>query len=131
MLEKTTLKEILEVCLETGGDFAEIFEERKFKSSYSMLNGIVENANSGIVYGVGIRIYQGTNSVYAYTNDTTYDHLIETAKNLSAAIEGEKKEVSFELKEVTYENHHPVTKRPSLYDSAYKIAIMKKANDAA
>lgn len=131
MLEKSCCKEILEVCLETGGDFAELFEERKFRSTYSMLNGIVENANSGIVYGVGIRIYKDNDSVYAYTNHTEKDHLIETARNLSAALDGEKKNISFDLEEVIYENRHPISKRPSEFDSAYKIAIMKKANDAA
>ena len=29
MLDKRQLQEILSVCLKTGGDFAEIFEERK------------------------------------------------------------------------------------------------------
>ena len=29
MLEKHQLKEILDLCVETGGDFAEIFEEKK------------------------------------------------------------------------------------------------------
>ena len=35
-----------------------------------MLNGIVENVNSGVVRGIGLRIYHGFESVYAYTNDS-------------------------------------------------------------
>ncbi|MFR4217023.1 MAG: PmbA/TldA family metallopeptidase [[Clostridium] innocuum] len=35
-----------------------------------MLNDDVESTNSGIRYGLGLRIYHGLESVYGYTNDT-------------------------------------------------------------
>ena len=56
MLEKHQLKEVLDLCVETGGDFAEIFEEKKITHTVNLLNGEVEKANSGVTYGVGIRI---------------------------------------------------------------------------
>ena len=91
MLEKQQLQEILDVCVSTGGDFAEIFEEKKTTHSYGLLNGQVEQANSGIVYGIGMRIYHGTESVYAYSNDTSMDNLRKMAKDLSASYDEEKK----------------------------------------
>ena len=49
-----------------------------------MLNGKVEDVNSGIRRGIGLRIYHGLESVYAYTNDLSEENLIKTAKQLSA-----------------------------------------------
>lgn len=131
MLEKNQLHEILSVCVSTGGDFAEIFEERTISNRYSLLNGKVENANSGIVYGVGIRIYHENESVYAYSNDTTIDNLLKMAKDLSQSFNYEKKEISFELKEVEYENAHKIVIDPTTVSSETKIEIAKKAANAA
>ena len=131
MLEKNQLHEILSVCVSTGGDFAEIFEERTISNRYSLLNGKVENANSGIVYGVGMRIYHENESVYAYSNDTTMDNLLKMAKDLSQSFNYEQKGISFELKEVEYENKHKVLIDPTTVSSETKIKIAKVAAKAA
>ena len=112
MLEKKQLEKILSVCLETGGDFAEIFEERKVSNGYSLLNGKVDNANSGIVYGVGLRIYHNTESVYAYSNDTSLDNLLKMAKDLSGSIHDEVKDFNIELED--------------MFEGEYKSAAKKK-----
>lgn len=131
MLEKNQLHEILDLCLETGGDHAEIFEEKKQTYQVSMLNGKVENVNSGIIYGVGIRIFHENQSVYAYSNDTSMENLRTMVKNLAGSYDDEKKNISFELNEVVYENRHPVLIDPSTVDSAKKIEVVRKANQSA
>ena len=131
MLEKKQLEKILHVCLQTGGDFAEIFEERKTTNGYSLLNGKVDNANSGIVYGVGIRIYHNTESVYAYSNDTSLDNLLKMAKDLSGSIHDEVKEINIDLKEVIYENRHPILIDPTTVSIDKKIEVARKAANAA
>lgn len=131
MLEKQQLHELLELCVQTGGDYAEIFEEKKNTNSYSMLNGKVENANSGITYGIGIRIFHENESVYAYSNDTSMDNLRKMAKDLSSSYSEEKKNIQFELKEVEYENRHVVEIDPSTVSSEAKIEVIRKACKSA
>lgn len=131
MLEKQLLEEVLTVALATGGDFAEIFEEQTYKSNIRMLNGIVEDINSGIVRGMGLRIYHGLESVYAYTNDLTEKNILDMAKRLSAAVKQEKRVVVKPLTEVVYENRHPIQISPRTYAMEKKIDIMKRANDVA
>lgn len=131
MLKKEILEKVLEIALSTGGDFAEIFEEKKYKNGISMLNGIVENVNSGVVRGIGLRIYHGFGSVYAYTNDLTEENLVEFAKKLSMAVEGNPVQKQVTLKEVVYENQHPVKIYPKEYPMDKKVELLKRANDAA
>ena len=131
MLKKEILEKVLEIALSTGGDFAEIFEEKKYKNGISMLNGIVENVNSGVVRGIGLRIYHGFESVYAYTNDLTEENLVEFAKKLSMAVEGNPVQKQVTLEEVVYENQHPVKIYPKEYPMDKKEELLKRANDAA
>ena len=131
MLEKQQLHELLDLCVQTGGDFAEIFEEKKTSHQYALLNGKVEQANSGITYGIGMRIYHGTESVYAYSNDTSMENLRKMAKDLSASYDEEKKEIHFELQEVVYENQHPVLMDPTTVSSEKKIEVAKLATKGA
>lgn len=131
MLEKQQLVQILDACLSQGGDFAEIFEEKKYTSSYRLLNDVVENANSGIVFGVGLRIFDGTNSVYAYTNQADFEHVMETANRLAGSIHQNRIKKALPLEDVLYENKHPISKMPSEYGSDVKTAIMRKAAQAA
>ena len=131
MLEKQQLQEILDLCVSTGGDFAEIFEEKKTTHSYGLLNGKVEQANSGIVYGIGMRIYHGSESVYAYSNDTSMDNLRKMAKDLSASYNEEKKVCCKELVDVVYENQHPIAVDPTTVSSEDKIKVAKLASSGA
>lgn len=131
MLDKKLISNILQTALSNGGDFAEVFEEKKFSSSYSMLNGIVEDCGSALRCGVGIRVYSGFESVYAYTNDFKPENLLASAKALAATLPTcEPIEVKA-LQEVEYETKHPIEKMPSKCCADEKVMLMKRANDAA
>ena len=69
MIVKEVASQVLAKCLVTGGDFAEIFEEDSISNSIGLIDGKVENALGGRSYGIGIRIFKGFKSIYAYTND--------------------------------------------------------------
>ena len=83
MLEKQKIYDILTEALSYGGDFSEIFIENNQKNSISMINGKVDKANSGIDFGLGLRIFTGDRVIYSYTNDLSYDNLMKMAKDLS------------------------------------------------
>ncbi len=129
MITKELGFQVIEAALQTGGDFVEIFEDRKHRSNYLMINGIIESANSGIEYGIGIRIYQGLQSVYAYTNDRTAEGLLSCAATLAKGFHGKQSTHCAPLKETTVEVVHHIAKKPSTYSAEEKVALMKRAND--
>lgn len=131
MLNKEQCKMILDVMLSTGGDLAEIFEEKKHKSNYTLINNKVENVNSGIIYGIGLRIYSNLTSVYAYTNDQSMENLLKTAANLAKGVHGNTIIKSKDLEDVIFEDIHKIEKRPLDFDINYKLDIMKKASNSA
>ncbi|SET21100.1 TldD/PmbA family protein [Anaerobranca gottschalkii] len=127
MLDKGLIQEVLDEALKTGGDFAEIFVEDTQSTSILLLGGVVEESNSGRDYGVGIRIYYGLNSVYAYTNDSSKENLLKVAKTAAAAIKGTKGDLTINLTTSTIENNHLVKKLPNTISKKEKVDVMKRA----
>jgi TldD protein len=133
MLSKNVASEVLAKCLITGGDFAEIFEEDSINNSISLVDGKVDDAIGGRIYGIGIRIFKGLNSVYAYTNNNNLDSLLETAYRATLALGDVKGNGvnSIILNEKNISTIHPIMYYPK--DVAYdkKIAILKSAYNGA
>ncbi|MBE6062291.1 MAG: TldD/PmbA family protein [Clostridium butyricum] len=128
MLSKNIASEVLAKCLVTGGDFAEIYEDDSINNSISLIDGKIENAIGGRSYGIGIRIFKGLKSVYAYTNNNTRESLLETAYRAALALGDVKDEVrSIVLNEKKITTIHPIIYYPKdiMYDK--KIAILKSA----
>ncbi|MGL4773240.1 MAG: TldD/PmbA family protein [Clostridium sp.] len=132
MLSKEVVSAVLSRCLVTGGDFAEIFEEDSISNAIGIMDGKVESAVGGRIYGIGIRIYKGLKSVYAYTNNNSLQALLDTATKAAMAL-GEMKEEKFIVinNDKKIVNNHPVKYYPEAIDYAKKIGVMKIAYGAA
>ncbi|WP_288222450.1 TldD/PmbA family protein [uncultured Clostridium sp.] len=131
MLKKDILSSVLARCLITGGDFAEIFEEDTIDTSISILNGKVENSISGRTHGIGIRIFKGFKSVYAYTNNTNLSSLLDTAEKAALALGELKEDISIVLDKKEVFNNNKIIYIPSSISIDKKIEVMKKGYKAA
>lgn len=131
MLKKEQLEKLLERCMASSCDFAEIFEEEGTTESLSMLNGKLEDTNVLIRAGIGIRLYKGVQSVYGYTNETSEESLNALVDDLRGGFGIESKSVSISLVEETHENLHPIKENPVEASLESKVALMLRANDAA
>ena len=107
MLSREVAQKVLGRCLITGGDFAEIFEEDSLNNSISILNGKVENSIGGRSYGIGIRIFKGLKSVYAYTNNNSLTSLLNVAQKAALALGDLKEEKMIVLNERENININP------------------------
>jgi TldD protein len=132
MIKREIAEAVLSKCLITGGDFAEIFEEDSISNSINILDNKVENALGGRTYGVGIRIFKGFKSVYAYTNDNSIIGLLDTANKAALALGELKEEKSIVLNNNrTVNNIHHIKLYPEDIDYNKKIQVMKNAYKSA
>lgn len=131
MLSEQVVTDVLWAALSTGGDFAEIFMEDTFNTQIRMLDGAVEEAVSGRDYGVGIRIFQGLRSVYAYTNDTSRESLMKAAREAAAALPGAPAGKTVVLARLAVEKFNPVRLEPRQVTHLDKVEVMKQAHSAA
>ena len=86
-------QEVLGAALASGGDFAEIFWEDTRSSRMQLMNSEAESINFSRLHGAGIRVFVGTNAVYAYTNETDREGLLRCAKQVASAVRGQKQSV--------------------------------------
>ena len=131
MLNRKLIEDALTAALSIGGDFAEIFVEDRTNNGIVMIGGKVESTMSGKDYGVGIRIFKGFNSVYAYTNKSDEDTLIETAKKAAQAVEGNIIDLTINLTKSDVKNINIIQIDPSKVEKTKKVQVMKKAYDIA
>lgn len=132
MISREIASHVLSKCLVTGGDFAEIFEEDSISNSIGIIDSKVENALGGRSYGIGIRIFKGFKSVYAYTNDNSLASLLDTAYKAALALGNAKEETTIILdNSIKYKNMHDIKLYPSTVDYQKKIKVMKEAYKSA
>ena len=77
MISKDLATKVLNVCLATGADFAEIFYEVKKTNVISMISKMIKNSDTSVITGVGIRILKEFQEVYGYTNEVDEDSLYQ------------------------------------------------------
>ena len=132
MISQRLAEEVLARALRTGGDFAEIFEEDRMNRTMEMRAGLMENAQNTRLCGAGVRVFLGTNAVYAYTNDVTRAGLLSCAEKAAAAVEGARgEERQLHLTERVFPNIHPIRQMTAGVENARKLALMRDVTSAA
>ncbi|AGB40421.1 putative Zn-dependent protease-like protein [Halobacteroides halobius DSM 5150] len=131
MLSKKLIKKILATALDKGGDFAEVFFEDKKSNTFSLENSKLEQVKTGYDLGVGIRVLNGEQVSYAYTDDLSKDSLLSTAQVAGAASQNDKQVSITDLTTKEVKQAHPIKIRPNEVSKQKKVDFIKQANQAA
>ncbi len=131
MVNKENIIRILKIALENGGDFADIFVERKRTTTISLEAGKIERINSGLDVGAGIRVISGDSTSYAHTNDITVAGLEKLAALVSKAVKGETGRVASSLQSVPANWQPDFKKKPAAVAIEDKVALVEKMDKAA
>lgn len=130
MLSKKLISTVLDKALATGGDFAELFEEKTIKNNITLDNGNVTQSTSAVVSGAGLRILKELQSVYGFTNDLTLKSLTQLADSLSSSFVGQRQLSMGTIKKHTQGKHH----RPKIewkdVSKQRKVELLQKAYTA-
>ena len=134
MIVEETARRVLAKALAKGGDFAEIFLERRLVYNLRLEEGRVEENTSGCEVGAGVRVVRGESVAYAYTNDLSAAALEETAQVAAASsLGGMSKVVGLEkpLLALPRREEHPVLLDIGSYAREDKINLLRRADQAA
>src|SRR5512134_1668166 len=88
MLEESDVRAVLATALQTGGDWAEVYAERRESTGVRVDDRRLEELSSGRDQGAGVRVVKGAQAAYAYTNVLTRASLLSAAAAAGAAIRG-------------------------------------------
>ena len=127
MLKQDVAQAVIAEALKTGGDFAEIFLEDRQNHNLSMLSGKIESVNSRRLHGAGVRVFNGFQGVYVYTNDTSLEGLLACARRAASAVEAQKKHTAAPLMWQETPTIHAIREMPDRVKTARKVEKMKMA----
>jgi TldD protein len=127
------LESYLSAALERGGEYADIYFERKINYSIVLEEQIVKTATKAVNVGVGIRVLSGEKTGYAYSDDLDHRKILKAARTAafiaSSSSNGGRVGV-----------HSPTLTESSLYSVPLlstdvgiqqKIALLNEADQAA
>ena len=80
MLDPTDVERLLSIALERGGDYADVFCERRLTTSFRLQSGHIHESGLGVTQGIGIRVILGESSGYAYSDDLSVEALSRAAR---------------------------------------------------
>lgn len=134
MLSPNTAQQVIDHAFLKGADFAEIYIERHLSSNLRTLNNDVDGVQSGIDFGIGIRLFFGFEIFYGYTQSDDLKSLYGLVDQLTA----QKQAVDSPLKVIEFKSpaiqrlHRDATKPLSVASfNEEKVAFLRKAHAAA
>ena len=130
MLKSQTIEKILDLALELGGDFAEVYQEDTRHSNIRALHDRVESSSCGRESGIGIRIFSGLNSRYAFTTNESEDNLLQLVRNMAQGLPNQGKRKVPLGDPTIYGEAHPILTKPQDVDYARRMEVIRRATSA-
>lgn len=122
---------ILNECLKTGGDYAEIYYQDSFKTTYSRRYKKVFSYAKKHTNGVGLRILKGNEVVYGYSADLSSKSLLALASELALGFNSKRTIEVKELKKENLKNINKIKVPHSAWDTEKKFAYLEKGEKEA
>lgn len=88
MVDEALLAQLVSRALRYGGEFADVFCERRRTVAYRLQDGRIHDASYGVTLGVGIRVVAGESAGYACSDDLSPQALTEAADAASLIARG-------------------------------------------
>src|SRR5579872_7512273 len=80
MLDTDIIERLLGAALERGGDYADVFCERRRAASFRLQSGQIHESGFSVTQGVGIRVIVGESAGYAFSDDLSFESLQRAAR---------------------------------------------------
>ncbi len=131
-MEQKELQQILNAALQQGADFAEVYIEQKETTAISCEDSKIEKINTGIDYGMGIRVIAGDSTSYVHSNDVSMQNGIVMAR-LAWKIAAEQTQgtVVQEFYGADSETETTIAQHPAQIPFEQKVALLRTADQTA
>jgi TldD protein len=124
------IRKTMEVALERGGDYADLFFEHTFNNNVGLQDGAVNRTSSNVDFGLGVRVLSGDQTGYAYVENITLDEMLKAARTAARIANSNAKAVPVSLTEKPIKtNFYPVLKPWEDVAVRQKMPYIQKLND--
>ena len=124
------LRDVLSVLLSRGGDYGEVFVERRRAHALGMDDGRMEDVLASETFGASLRLVDGETTRFADLIAPTLDEMLEAGRTLAAPGTGAAAQVpALEVK--THPTPSPVERDPGQVPLDEKVALVRRAETLA
>ena len=71
MLTQNEMQQVIDYTASKGAEFSELFLEDRADQEIRYADGSVQAVKNVHIYGAGLRLINGTEAIYTYTNDVS------------------------------------------------------------
>lgn len=130
MLEPATFQRLLGLALGRGGDYADIFCERRVLTSFRLQDGQIHEAGLTVAQGIGIRVIDGESAGYGFSDDLSLEALERAAAVASLIARNASSTIPQNLREQSVSAPYE-TGRTSPANSSVYVDLLQRADVAA
>ena len=132
MIPQELVQRVLATGMKNGGDFAEVYVERRDTMMLLLDDGRLERATRGNDMGAGVRVFYGDTAAYAYTDDLSPEALLAAAEAAAAAARGSNEaRVKIDLTRKTSALDLGIKRGYDQMSTNDKAAILRQMDEAA
>lgn len=130
-IDASLAQRVLSAALDTGGDYADLFFERRAHSTLALDDGRLRDARQSIDLGCGVRVLCGDATGYAYTEDLSAEALVRAARTAASIARSGASPGPQGLTPRKLPDRYPVP-APSLHsDLVTRLGLLRRADEAA
>lgn len=122
LLKTTIAQDIIHEGLSLGADFVDVFVEKTKSESILYKSSRAEDKQSGTIFGIGIRLVYGEQSLYGYTNLNDREELLRITKLLGERIGRKNNPEAINFEHLKYKDVQKIQDKE--VDAKYKINFL-------
>ncbi|MCP4583065.1 MAG: TldD/PmbA family protein [candidate division Zixibacteria bacterium] len=128
-VDEKIIRDVMAVALEKGGDYCDIFFQHRINNWIGLEDKAVNKAYCDVDYGVGIRVIEGEQTGYSFTEDITPKAMKLAAKTASNIASQNKNTPPAELKFHDTPNYYHIETTWEEISIDQKIPYLQRIND--
>ena len=130
LLDEKLMDKVISQALEKGGDFVEIYAEKRSSTSLSLEDGRLEKCSSGLDSGVSVRAVKDRQTSFVSTDSLEEKPLLEAARLAGEGVSGGAAAAS-PLRLEQGGKEHPVVRPPAAVGIGEKVVLLEQADRGA
>ena len=122
---------LIAAALDRGGDYADLYFEYQVGANYVLEEERIKTVGRGITMGLGVRVTKGDATGYAYTEDLTFDRMMQAARTAGQIAMGGGTSTPVPIQSVPTADYYSVPIPSITVPAAQKLSLLRSADASA
>ncbi len=123
------IMDVIAEGLSRGGDYCDLYFQHSINNSVGLEDNSVNRAFSNVSFGVGIRVLNGEQTGYSYTEELSASSMKSAARTAANIADSSPRMKAMPLAERQFTNHYPISIPWEEVGIGSKIPLLQAIND--